>query len=105
LYRTAPVGLCLLDHDLRFVRINAHLAEINGLPASAHLGRTVRDVVPDLAGRAESLMREVLATGRPVLDHEIEGATAAQPGVKRQWLESYHPVRGPEGRIEGVSCV
>jgi PAS domain S-box-containing protein len=105
LYRTAPVGLCLLDQDLRYVRINSCLAEINGLPVSAHLGRTVREVVPDLADRAESFMREVLATGRPVLDHEIEGADQIKPGVKRYWLESYYPVRGVDGLVDGVSCV
>jgi PAS domain S-box-containing protein len=105
LYRTAPVGLCLLDRDLRFVRINARLAEINGLPASAHIGRTVREVVPDLAEGAESLIRGVLASGLPLLDHEIEGTTAARPGIMRQWLESYYPVRGPAGAVEGVACV
>jgi PAS domain S-box-containing protein len=105
LYRTAPVGLCLLDQDLRYVRINSCLAEINGLPVSAHLGCTVRDVVPDLADRAETFMREVLATGRPVLDHEIESRDEIRPGVKRSWLESYYPVRGVDGMVDGVSCV
>ena len=32
LYRNAPVGLCVLDRDLRYVRINERLAEINGHP-------------------------------------------------------------------------
>jgi PAS domain-containing protein len=43
LYRTVPVGLALLDRELR---CNETLAEINGLPAEAHLGRTLREVVP-----------------------------------------------------------
>ena len=30
LYRTAPVGLCFMDKELRFVRINDRLAAING---------------------------------------------------------------------------
>ena len=34
LYETAPVGLCLLDTELRVLRINAHLAAIDGIPAS-----------------------------------------------------------------------
>lgn len=49
IYASAPVGLTVLDQDLRYVRINDRLAEINGLPAAEHLGRTVRDVIPDLA--------------------------------------------------------
>ena len=49
LYRTAPVGLCLLDKDLRYLRINERLAAINGRPISEHLGRTLREVIPDIA--------------------------------------------------------
>src|SRR4029078_13641497 len=43
-YNTAPVGLCVLDTELRYVRINQRLAEINGLPVSAHLGRTIQEI-------------------------------------------------------------
>ncbi len=39
IYHAAPVGLCVLDRELRFVRINARLAEINGIPAADHVGR------------------------------------------------------------------
>ena len=41
IYRHSPVGLCFMDTNCRFVRINEHMAEINGLPVSAHIGRTV----------------------------------------------------------------
>ena len=105
LYRTAPVGLCLLDRDLTFVRINARLADINGVAPADHLGRTVRDVVPDLADRAESSMRQVLASGEPILDIELAGTTAAQPGVVRHWLESYHPLRDGDGAVIGLNAV
>jgi integral membrane sensor domain MASE1 len=105
LYRTAPVGLCLLDRDLRFVRINAFMASIDDLPVSAHLGRTVREVSPDLADRAEAILCEVLDTGRPVLDHEFEGPPDAESGGRRYWLESFYPVHGVEGRVEAVSRV
>ena len=42
IYASAPVGLCALDRDLRYLRINDRLAEINGIPAAEHIGRTVR---------------------------------------------------------------
>ena len=38
LYKTAPVGLCLLDRDLRYLRINQQLAEFHGRPISEHIG-------------------------------------------------------------------
>ena len=37
LYNNAPLGLALVDKDLRYLRINAALARINGAPATAHI--------------------------------------------------------------------
>lgn len=48
-YAGAPVGLCVLDRELRWVRINRRLAEINGFSPEAHIGKTVRELLPGLA--------------------------------------------------------
>jgi two-component system, cell cycle sensor histidine kinase and response regulator CckA len=92
IYAHAPVGLCVVDSDLRFVRMNERLAEINGVSVARHLGRTVRDVLPDLADELEPLFRRVLDTGQPILRREIHGTTPGQPGVERDWLASYCPL-------------
>ncbi len=105
LYQTAPVGLALMDHDLRFVRINERLAEINGVPVSGHIGRTLREVIPDIAQQVEERYRAVLASGEPALDFEVRGTTLAEPEVERCWLVSYYPFRDPRGEIVGVSTV
>lgn len=103
-YDTAPVGLCIIDRDLRFVRVNARLAEVNGISAEAHVGRTVREIVPDLADGVEPRLRHVFETGEPVLNIEIHGETAALPGVQRSWLEQWYPVRGKTG-VEALNMV
>ena len=36
-YSDAPIGLCYLDLDLRYVQINKWLAALNGLTVSEHL--------------------------------------------------------------------
>ncbi|MBN8561436.1 MAG: PAS domain-containing protein [Leptolyngbya sp. UWPOB_LEPTO1] len=105
IYDTAPVGLGLFDRDLRFTRINQRLAEINGLSIADHLGRTVREIVPDLADDAEPLLCRVLETGEPLLNLEIMGETAAQPGVQRTWLEDLYPLRDAAGRPIGINVV
>jgi PAS domain S-box-containing protein len=102
-YAAAPVGLCVLDTELRFLRVNERLAEINGVPMAAHIGRTVREVLPGLSGQAEALLRRVLETGEPQLDVEITGETPARPGVPRIWREDWLPLRDHEGRIVGIS--
>jgi PAS domain S-box-containing protein len=104
IYQSAPIGLSVLDTELRFVRINQQLAEINGLPVEAHIGRTVREVVPNLADTAEQLLRSILETGEPVLNVEIIGETPAQPGVQRTWIESWLPLKEGE-QIIGINIV
>jgi PAS domain S-box-containing protein len=103
IYETAPVGLGVLDRDLRFVRINRQLAEINGFSVEEHLGRTVRELVPDLAGEVEPLLRRVIDTGEPIFDLEISGETASQPGVRRTWRENWYPLKDAAGQITGIN--
>jgi len=71
IYEAAPVGLAFLDRSLRYVRVNARLAEIHGLPAGDHLGRSVREVLGDAqADHVEPLYRRVIETGEPVINRE-----------------------------------
>ena len=105
IYSTAPVGLCVLDTELRYIRVNKLLAEMNGLSIEDHLGKTVREVVPQLADEAEPLLRRVLKTGEPVRNLELTGETAAQPGVERVWIEQWFPFKNPAGEIIGVNVV
>lgn len=105
IYDTAPVGLCVLDRELRWVRINERLAEINGLPATAHIGRSVRQVLPNLAPTAEPLMRTILETNQPLLNVELQGETPAQPGVARTWLEHWFPLHDTDRSVIGINVV
>lgn len=105
LYRNAPVGLCVLDRDLRYVTINDRLAEINGIPAAQHLGRSVREILPALAGTLEPGLQEVLASGKARLDVEVSGETPARPGVMRSWREQWLPLKNAAGHVTGISLV
>jgi PAS domain-containing protein len=69
-YQSSPVGLYVLDRNLRFLRINQQMAEIDGISVEEHLGRTVPEVVPDLAEHLQKLWRAVFEKGEPVLDVE-----------------------------------
>lgn len=105
LVTTAPAGFAVLDNDLRYLRVNQRLAEMNGLPIQAHIGRTVRQVLPQLADAMESDVRRVLETGKPIIDAEVSGETMAAPGMERHWLASYYPVLAPGGERLGVGIV
>ncbi|MFJ1470903.1 MULTISPECIES: PAS domain-containing protein [Massilia] len=100
-----PVGLAVLDLDLRFMRINRQLAEINGLPAEDHIGKSIHDVIPDIAPAAEVRIRQVMARSAPLLGFVFEGATPAQAHVRRVWRESIYPVVDRNGAMLGVTVV
>lgn len=101
IYQAAPIGLCVFDRDARYRRINDRLAEINGVPAGDHIGRTISEMVPDLADQAMALFNRVLS-GERVWGVEIEGQTPAQPGVVRIWRESWIPLCNASGEVQGV---
>ena len=105
LLRTAPIGLCFLDRDLRYLRINERLAEINGVSSAAHLGRHISEVVPNIQGTVRDVTDRILATGQAVLNREFSGETPAAPGVTRFWNESWYPVRDGAGEILGFGAV
>jgi PAS domain S-box-containing protein len=98
----APVGLAFVDRALRFIHINETLAAMNGVPRHAHLGRKVRDVIPDLWPFVEPHYRRVLETGEPVLNLVVSGATAKEAGVERDFQVNYYPVPGEAGVMSGI---
>ncbi|MEG4272720.1 MULTISPECIES: PAS domain S-box protein [unclassified Microcoleus] len=104
-YKTTPVGLCFVDTNLRYIRLNECLAAIDGRPIRDHIGRTVREVIPEMADIVERIYRQVLATQTPVLDLEIKAETKQQPGVLRDWQISFYPVSDESGTLLGVSTV
>jgi diguanylate cyclase (GGDEF)-like protein/PAS domain S-box-containing protein len=91
IYRYTPVGLCFLDTDYRYVRINEQMAKIHGLPISTHIGHTLREITPGLADELMELLRPVYERGEPVLNMEIQGR-----------LASYFPFRSASGEVTGV---
>ncbi|MDC0712155.1 PAS domain-containing protein [Stigmatella sp. ncwal1] len=95
---TAPVGLCFVSPDLRFVHLNRTIAAINGVPVEQSLGRPLRDVVPELASVLEPLYQKVLQTGEPVLDFELTGTTPGLNGEPGFWVVSCYPVKDAQGR-------
>ena len=103
IYRFSPVGLFQLDKDSRFVRINQRMAEISGLPVEAHIGRTLREVVPDLAARLMEICRPVYEQGEAISDAEIHGIAAHLPGVWRDWIVSFFPTFSAAGEVVGLN--
>jgi PAS domain S-box-containing protein len=104
-YDQSPIGMIQLDTDLRYIRINEKLAHYNGIPVSDHIGKTIHEIVPNLAPKVEEGFRKVIETGIPVLDVEVVAETSADLGVPHTWLESWFPLRDEAGQIRGLNIV
>ncbi len=104
LFEGAPIGAAFLDRELRYRRVNEKLAEINGVPVEAHIGRTVTELLPDMDPGVSEQLRSVLETGEPAVDVEFIGQTRA-PGDARHLSTAIYPVRGADGSCEGVGVV
>jgi PAS domain S-box-containing protein len=102
IYDGAPVGLCFLDRNMRYVSINRRLAEMNGAPISAHIGNSVADVIPHMFPLIEPHIRQALA-GQPVTGVELDKPIPDAGSQSQTVLLSYHPARDEAGEVVGIS--
>jgi PAS domain S-box-containing protein len=105
IYATAPVGLAVLDRDLRYRRINERLAAINGRSVEGHLGKSLSEVVPEIAPDLAPRLRRVIETGEALEDLEVHGVTPGSEGEERTWLTTYVPRFDGEGGVVGLSLM
>ncbi|MBC8240779.1 MAG: PAS domain-containing protein, partial [Alphaproteobacteria bacterium] len=104
MFRDLPVGLCTFDLDFRYIFVNKWLAALNGALAEEHIGRTIHEVIPDIAANAEVQLREVVETGKPVIGGEIVAETPLFPGEKRSFENTYTAVKDAEDGMIWVNC-
>lgn len=101
IYQNAPIGLCFLDRDFRYRRINRWLAEANGLSVEDHINQSIKDVVPGIAPRVEEIAQRVVETGAPVRDQHFIGEAPSKPGKTAHWNASVYPVHENDGSLSG----
>ena len=77
LFEAAPIGLGVLDRDLRWVRVNSALAALQRRTPEELLGRCPSEIHPEVGPRVEAVAREVLETGR-TLRRRMDGVVAAR---------------------------
>ena len=102
LYQTSPNALALIGADLKYIRLNKQMAEINGEPVSMHINRSVRDIIPALADETEKTVTQVLKTQQPVSGLRIMGNTKSEPDVQRVWESDWNPFIS-KGEVLGVT--
>ena len=102
LFAAAPVGLCVLDRDLRYMQMNDRLAGFSGISAADFIGKTPQGTLPQFDDQAAETMARVLA-GESVFGAEFVGAMPNQPGVIRTWRANLVPLRGGGNKVVGIT--
>jgi len=105
LFVNAPVGMALLDRDMRYVRMNDCLATLHAAPAQTLLGRTLWEVLPPIA--RDDLIRDFQKVVDGVLSL-VERTVTAPPRVpgdrQRTFVITWYPV-SVAGRLIGVGAL
>ncbi|MYT27706.1 MULTISPECIES: SpoIIE family protein phosphatase [unclassified Streptomyces] len=98
-----PVGMAVVDTDLRFVWSNLALERFGGGPARDRIGRRLADIQPGLDAEAlEAQMRRVLESGEPILGYEHIGRPRSEPHHERAHAMSFVRLDNGNGRPLGV---
>jgi serine phosphatase RsbU (regulator of sigma subunit)/PAS domain-containing protein len=84
-FSSAPVGLALVDRDLRVLRVNETFEAFDTEAAEDEVA---------------AAYRHVLDTGKAVLDRDV--TTESRDGARRHWNASFTPVTHPDGSITSV---
>jgi CheY-like chemotaxis protein len=84
---TLPIGVGVLDHELRFIQGNATLATLLDLPAATLRGQRFTDVWPDMALTLAPHCTYMLATSQPTSPH-----TMLVPGPHAEDVQTVWPL-------------
>jgi PAS domain S-box-containing protein len=101
-FAATPAGMVIYDLDLRYVRMNENLAKINGMPIEYHIGKTIREALPDIAQDSSPIYQHVLNSGEPILNASVTGEMPDRPGIKNHYIASIFPLKGANNEAIGV---
>ncbi|QFZ72246.1 SpoIIE family protein phosphatase [Streptomyces fagopyri] len=102
----APIGIAVRDTDLRCTWVNDALALQDGIPREKRLGRRLTEVLPGPeAESVEAVMRLVLQSGKPQVDHEYRAWMPAKPQQEHAFSTSFFRLDDADGRTLGICAM
>ncbi len=102
----APIGFAFFDRKFRYVRVNQFLAEMNHVPISRHLGRTIDEMLPGPAAEMlQGCIQNVFETGEPVAQFELNTPLSGDVTQTRSWLINVYPVKTTSEAVRWVGAI
>ncbi|MEU2931000.1 SpoIIE family protein phosphatase [Streptomyces sp. NPDC007251] len=107
LFSQSPVGLHVLDTQLRLIRVNAAARLMRGFPVDQMVGRPLLDVLNafDVARPEfiERTARKVLETGEPVRDLRLHLRNRRDPAAEAVASAACFRLQDPDGTVLGLA--
>lgn len=104
LFTRSPVGLFVLDPQLRLVRFSSAAEGMHGAPAAGALGKRPTEAWPDFSPElVERVLTRVLDTGEPVMGFEKHGKPPGDPDHTHVYSVSAFRLEDDDGRVLGVA--
>lgn len=106
-FSSSTVGFGILDSQFRYTRVNNVLPQMAGMKTEDMLGKSVSESFGQQGAESEIVLRQVLQTGKPVLDREVSAELPGTAGELRHLLVNYFPIRETGGAVTqiGVTVV
>src|SRR6266568_510167 len=107
LFEHVQFGFSLLDRELLYLFVNDRMAMIDGKSIEQHVGRSFKEVDPQIALVVEPILRRALKEQRPILELAVE-IPQGVPGLTtpdRIWQVYCFPLMAADETIVGVSLV
>jgi two-component system, chemotaxis family, CheB/CheR fusion protein len=102
LYKTAPVGMALVDRNCRYLKINQRFADAIGLGIERLMGRTLTDTATGLTERMRAPVAEVFERGAEITS--VEATVDANGGGAQDFLIDFYPYE-EDGRVIAVGII
>jgi DNA-binding CsgD family transcriptional regulator len=103
LFETFRVGVAVLDNHFRFRAINIVLAQMNGIPVEAHIGKTIHHVLGNFAEIIAPTLMQVLRSRRSVVGIELLGKLPNRSKTGH-WVENFIPLADANGKVTEVGA-
>ncbi|MFJ2395382.1 SpoIIE family protein phosphatase [Streptomyces sp. NPDC087843] len=105
LFTQSPVGLHVLDTELRVVRVNTATQGMRGVPVESLLGLHFAEAYAGLSApdEAEAMLRGVLESGVPVREYLVPMRLVTEQGREKIRSVSAFRLQDPQGTVLGLA--
>ncbi len=105
LFTQSPVGLHVLDTELRVVRVNSAARGMRGVSVDRLVGLHFAEAYAGLSApdEVEAMLRGVLESGVPVREYLLRMRRAAEQGRERIGSVSVFRLQDPQGKVLGLA--